>query len=298
VDLIALAAKDFERPLLEEVSSRIIEQRGRLFVLKGKSIPVWAQNVWLDPEIFQFKSISEAVDRLRGIQRNWWLHSSASHRRAALVQKGLPPLKAKALVFPSVKPQAELGSFTLFDEKTMVYSPHCSNPYPDGELNFVENKIGPPSRAYLKLWETFTLLERRPQVGEKVLDLGSSPGGWTWVLDQLGSEVLSVDKAPFADSFKPSPRVKFIAESAFALEPKVVGRVDWLFSDVICYPERLLELVKKWLKAEAARNFVCTIKFQGPTNHEVVREFMTIPGSKVRHLHCNRHELTWTLIRE
>lgn len=298
MDLIALSAAEFERPLVEEVGSRVLGQHGRLLVLRGKEIPVWAQNVWLNPQIFEFKSISEAVKHLRGIQRNWWLHSTTSHRRARLIQEGLAPLKAKPLVFPSPLPKAGLGSFTLFAENTLVYSAECTSPYPDGVVNFVENKTDPPSRAYLKLWEIFTLEGKRPGHGEKVLDLGASPGGWTWVLDRLGSEVISVDKAPLAQELKISSRVKFISESAFGLEPKSIGKVDWLFSDVICYPERLLELVRRWMKEEAARNFVCTIKFQGPTNHNVVKEFTAIPGSRVRHLHCNKHELTWTLLRD
>jgi 23S rRNA (cytidine2498-2'-O)-methyltransferase len=72
-----------------------------------------------------------------------------------------------------------------------------------------------------------------------------------------------------------------------------VGPVDWLFSDVVCYPKRLLALAKNWLTSGLARRFVCTIKFQGATDFEVMREFAAIPGSKLLHLHHNKHELTW-----
>jgi hypothetical protein len=41
----------------------------------------------------------------------------------------------------------------------------------------------------------FTLICERPQPSEFCVDLGSSPGGWTWVLQKLGARVLSVDKA-------------------------------------------------------------------------------------------------------
>ena len=117
----------------------------------------------------------------------------------------------------------------------------------------------PPSRAYLKLWELFTLLDQRPGRGDFCLDLGASPGGWTWVLQRLGAQVLSVDKAPLDPSVARLPNVEERHESAFALEPRSVGRVDWLFSDVICYPTRLLALVKKWLEAGTVRRFACTI---------------------------------------
>jgi 23S rRNA (cytidine2498-2'-O)-methyltransferase len=183
-----------------------------------------------------------------------------------------------------------MGSWTLKDESTMLYSAKCSSLFPDGEVQFEENKTDPPSRAYLKLWETFTLEQKQPWPGEHCVDLGSSPGGWTWVLDQLGTTVTSVDKAPL--SVKTSERVQYFEESAFAMEPQ---KVDWLFSDIICYPERLLQLVNKWLPL--AKNFVCTIKFQGPTDFEIVEQFLKTPGSKVRHLSHNKHELTWILLR-
>jgi 23S rRNA (cytidine2498-2'-O)-methyltransferase len=72
--------------------------------------------------------------------------------------------------------------------------------------------------------------------------------------------------------------------------------VDWLFSDVVCYPARLLALVERWLANGTCRNFVCTIKFQGPTDHETARRFAAIPGSQLRHLFHNKHELTWSKI--
>ena len=64
------------------------------------------------------------------------------------------------------------------------------------------------------------------------------------------------------------PGVEWRGESAFALEPASVGPVDWLFSDIVCYPDRLLRLVEHWRASGLVKNFVCTIKFQGETDHE------------------------------
>jgi hypothetical protein len=47
------------------------------------------------------------------------------------------------------------------------------------------------------------------------------------------------------------------------------------------------------LAAGACRRFVCTIKFQGAADHAVAARFAAIPGSELRHLYHNRHELTW-----
>jgi len=73
--------------------------------------------------------------------------------------------------------------------------------------------------------------------------------------------------------------------------------VDWLFSDVICYPQRLLGLIERWRAEGAAPNFVCTIKFQGSDEHEAARAFAAIPGARLLHLHHNKHELTFLLER-
>jgi 23S rRNA (cytidine2498-2'-O)-methyltransferase len=288
-DLVVIAPRGFETVLEEELGGRTNEQFDRLFLVKGKQVPRFAQNVWLKPQTFQIKSINEAAKHLRGIQRNWWLHSTHHHRRAELIKAQLPPLKPKPIEVMSAVPTAPLGSWTLLDEKTVLYSAECSSPFPDGEVEFIENKTEPPSRAYLKLWELFTLIGKHPKAGDKVVDLGSAPGGWTWVLDQLGCDVTSVDKAPLETKTQFSSRVNYLSESAFGLKP--TEDMQWMFSDVICYPERLLELVKKW--EPLVPNLVCTIKFQGETNFKTVDEFLKIPGSEIRHLSCNKHELTW-----
>jgi 23S rRNA (cytidine2498-2'-O)-methyltransferase len=69
--------------------------------------------------------------------------------------------------------------------------------------------------------------------------------------------------------------------------------VDWLFSDVICYPDRLLEMVRRWMEFGECRNFVCTVKLQGDDYMTAVRDFAAIPGSRLMHLSANKHELTW-----
>jgi 23S rRNA (cytidine2498-2'-O)-methyltransferase len=223
-----------------------------------------------------------------------------------LIQEQLPKVLAKPLVFGAAPPAAPLGSWTLLDPETVLAAPHCTNPFPNGEIHFVEDRSGPPSRAYLKLWEALTLIGRRPQLGEMCLDLGSSPGGWSWALRRMGARVLSVDKAPLAPEIAGLPGIEHRLECAFALDPRAVGPVDWVFSDVVCYPARLLALIERWLaptgqarglKAHGTcRRFVCTIKFQGETDHQTAGRFAAIPGSQLRHLFHNKHELTWIKI--
>jgi 23S rRNA (cytidine2498-2'-O)-methyltransferase len=112
-------------------------------------------------------------------------------------------------------------------------------------------------------------------------------------LAQLGARVISVDRAPLAPDVARLPGIEYIAESAFALDPHAIGPIDWLFSDVICYPARLLALIERWLAEGTCRRFVCTIKFQGETDHPTAARFAAILGSQLRHLVHNKHELTW-----
>ncbi len=266
----------------------------RLLVTPGGSHPAaWAQNVWLDPRAMPIASIADAARKLRAIQRNWAPYAPRFHRRAMLIQARLPSVSAKPLVFGTPAPAAPLGSWTLLDANTVFAAPNCTSPFPNGEAQFVEDRTGPPSRAYLKLWEALTLIGRRPGPGDICLDLGSSPGGWSWALQQMGARVISVDKAPLAPEVARLPGIEHRRDSAFALDPAAIGPVDWLFSDVVCYPARLLALVERWLAAGACRRFVCTLKFQGETDHATAARFAAIPGSTLRHLHHNKHELTW-----
>lgn len=288
-----LAAEGFEADLAAELGE-VAAQHGRLLLTKAPPRPAaWAQNVWYDPVLIPIASIGEGARALKALQRNWALYSFHLHRRAGLIQDRLPPVSAKPLVFGTPAPAAPLGSWTLLDEGTILAAQRCSSPFPHGEAHFVEDKQTPPNRAYLKLWELFTLIGVRPQPGELCLDLGSSPGGWTWVLQQTGASVVSVDKAPLAADIAALPNIDFRRMSAFAVEPAQTGPVDWLFSDVICYPERLLKMVERWRASGSVRNFACTIKFQGGTDHDVARRFAEIPGSTLLHLFHNKHELTW-----
>jgi 23S rRNA (cytidine2498-2'-O)-methyltransferase len=289
-----LAPEGFLAELREELGDAVGEIHGRLVLARAPTRPpAWAANVWLDPVRMPIASIGDGAKKLRAIQRNWALYSHAFHRRAALIADKLPKVSAKPIVFGAGAPKAPLGSWTLIDADTLLAAPHCASPFPNGEVQFVEDRAAPPSRAYLKLWELFTVLDERPKPGELCLDLGASPGGWSFVLQQLGARVLSVDKAALDERLAELPGIEFRRGSAFALDPRMVGPVDWLFCDVVCYPKRLLTLVQKWLAAGSVRRFVCTLKFQGATDFETAQRFAAIPGSRLMHLHHNKHELTW-----
>ncbi|MCH5276906.1 MAG: hypothetical protein J1E80_03625 [Desulfovibrionaceae bacterium] len=295
---VYVAAKGFERELTDELHTArpgcVRGRKGRLVVADGPPLSAaWAQNIWLEPLALPIASVGDAARILKGIQRNWHAHPVDGFRRSALIAAQLPPVSARPLVFGEAAPSSPLGAWTLWERNLLLASARCSSPFADGEVRFVENHTEPPSRAYLKLWEVFTLLGEQPGPGQTCLDLGSSPGGWTWVLARAGARVISVDKAPLAPEVAALPGVDFRRGSGFGLNPAALGRVDWLFSDMACYPGRLLRTVRRWLEAGNVGRFICTLKFQGETDQDMARAFAALPGSRLMHLSCNRHELTW-----
>ncbi len=288
-----LAAEGFVDELLAELGA-VDAVHGRLVLAAGPARPAaWAQNIWYEPRRLTVASIGDAARQLRAIQRNWALYGWDLHRRAALIADKLPKVSAKPLRFGDPPPVAPLGSWTLLDPGTLLASARCTSAFPNGELRFVEDHAAPPSRAYLKLWEALTLIGVRPGSGDLCLDLGASPGGWSWVLQQTGARVVAVDKAALDPRIAALPGIECRQTSAFALAPAALGRIDWLFSDIVCYPARLYRLIEAWLAAGTCRRFVCTLKFQGATDHEAARRFAAIPNSRLMHLSHNKHELTW-----
>ena len=289
----------------------------------------WKQLCWEEPFVVRFRSIGEAAELLRSIQRNWAHYPLNCFRRAELIGEKLPYISKKEKAFPYTVPLVDVGVWSLLDEHTLLASAKTSSPFPLGVIRFIEDHQNPPSRAYLKLWEALTLVDfyyrqaaethtvethslptgavaeqkavpsvipaewALPQRGSRCVDAGACPGGWTWVLNNLGAEITAIDRSPLADFLMREPRITFMQHDAFTLNPESLGTQDWVFSDVICYPPRLLEWVERWRASGLCSKFVCTIKMQGAPDFDTIRRFAQFPHSKIVHLTANKHELTW-----
>jgi 23S rRNA (cytidine2498-2'-O)-methyltransferase len=294
-----LAPEGLEATLAEELrraGSAVAAWHGRLALSHAPPVAsAWALDVWTAPQEIPVASVKSAADALRAMQRNWSSYGVAHHRRMALITARLPPVKARPLVFPEPAPAAHLGAWTLLAPDLMLASPTKTSKFVNGECRFEEDHIGPPSRAYLKLWEALTRIGAHPGPGDVCLDLGAAPGGWTWAIAKLGASVTAIDKAELDPRVAALPGVTWREGSAFSLPPEPV---DWLFSDIVAYPDRLLALVRTWIAAGVAGRIVCTIKFQGDTDHDAAAAFAAIPGGRVMRLFHNKHELTFVWARD
>ena len=166
-----LAAEGLMDPLLNELEGVTSVHDQLILSTQPAKNAFWAQNVWRNPQFLNIKSINDAANQLKALQRNWCLYSYTLHRRAQLILEKLTPINSKPICFPSSISAYPLGSFTLLDENTLLASADCSSPFPNGEAHFIEDKNGPPNRAYLKLYEALTLSGIIPKSGDFCVDV-------------------------------------------------------------------------------------------------------------------------------
>jgi 23S rRNA (cytidine2498-2'-O)-methyltransferase len=275
-------------------SARSVESFGQLHFVAGEPVPsYWHRNVWFEPEAVAAASISEAAEALRSRGALWAARPQDRYRRHELIQQKLPRLRYKPRSFPFTVPTGGVGAWCLRDETTVWASAQTSSPFPGGDP-LLEDREDPPSSAYKKLQEALLLLGRLPRPGERCLDAGASPGGWTWVLAETGAQVRAVDRAPLDSSLTVRSTVESSIGNAFTLKPADFGPLDWFCSDVVCYPAKLWTWLEPWIESGTVKNFVVTVKFQGKeTDWETLDRFAAVPGSRLVHLHHNKHELTW-----
>lgn len=285
---------NFKPELLKEIG-KVTKDFGDYLLSENRVVDsIWAQDVWYDVEEIKFESISQAAKELKTRHSHWVHDSLVAHRRAQLIQEQLNYYKHPQLDFLGSLPKQKFGRWLMINKNTILASKNCRSPIPFGRVEFKEDKVNPPSRAYLKLWEVFTVFGEVPDKKSTCIDLGSCPGGWSWVLSKVARQVISVDKAPLDPKIQKIKNIHFLKKDAFKLDPSEVGHVDWVFSDIICDPMKLYELVHVW-KNSGVRNFICTIKFKGKTDFMAIEQFKAISGAYLTHLYHNKHEITWIL---
>jgi len=124
-----------------------------------------------------------------------------------------------------------------------------ASPFPMG-IPRLKFPVDAPSRSTLKLEEAWLLLmndaerETALRIGQRAVDLGAAPGGWTWQLVAQGMHVWSVDNGPMNDDLMATGQVTHCREDAFVYLPD--KPVDWMVCDVVDQPSRVAERMEKW----------------------------------------------------
>ncbi|MBL8035169.1 MAG: SAM-dependent methyltransferase [Leptospiraceae bacterium] len=254
----------------------------------------WVLDYWPVNRL-AFTSVSDAAKQLRRMGRFWAYAGGNHYRRGMLIADNLRCEKERLWNFPVSARGNRWQAFTLSSPNDLLCSAQpLKHRFAGGRLRFVEDREGPPSRAYLKLYEALTLADVSLGSDDQVLDLGATPGGWSYVAACAGAQVQMVDRAaPDSGLLRKFPQIRF--HKGDGLNPPVALLEDAtvILSDMACEPAKLFESVERWRKLPRLKVMVCTLKFHGKSDKHLIRQFAAIAGSEIYHLWHNGHELTW-----
>ena len=156
-----------------------------------------------------------------------------------------------------------------------------------------------PSRSYLKIEEAFDVLGTYPRTGERVIDLGAAPGGWTYAFLKRGCQVLAVDRGPLKLRSTGSGHVTHVREDGLTFQPPHRwGHADWLVSDMLVPPGKTFGLLRRWIEQGGMRRFVVNIKI--PQQHpypvlQPIEDYLRRNPDlwfRIRQLYHDRREVT------
>jgi 23S rRNA (cytidine2498-2'-O)-methyltransferase len=179
-----------------------------------------------------------------------------------------------------------------------------SSPWPMG-IPRLRMPRGAPSRSTLKLAEAILAFlgpeeaARRLLPGMSAVDLGASPGGWTWQLTQRHLRVTAVDNGPMDVALLDSGQVKHRREDGLRYRPP--EPVDWMVCDMVEQPSRIAELAARWIREGWCREAIFNLKLPMKKRWEEVEQCRaridTALGGvdatlRMRQLYHDREEIT------
>lgn len=228
--------------------------------------------------------IAETLDGLLRKRRRSWRRTRTSDPMA--------PYAPDEVVVQLVLWRAGAGAISIAPAPSVARWP--------GGLVEVPVDKRPPSRAYRKLLEAEIRFDERVASGQRCVDLGAAPGGWSHVVLERGASLVAVDRSPLRADLMRHGKLEFVQGDAFQYTP--ASPVDWLLCDVAATPDRNLELFVDWLRRGWCRRALVTLKLKGDERDAVFadarRELDALEADGVaastalRQLDANHNEVT------
>jgi 23S rRNA (cytidine2498-2'-O)-methyltransferase len=201
------------------------------------------------------------------------------------------------------------------DEKTVLLATRDTGTGSDWPMGVPRIRVGgdAPSRSAAKIAEAFLVMlgeELTSQVlvpGQRAVDLGAAPGGWSWWLAGRGMRVIAVDNGPLAPSAHATGMIDHVRSDGFRYRPR--GRVEWLVCDMVEQPKRIAQLVAGWLADGAARHALFNLKLpmkkrlaEVAVCREVIEKTLARAGVPhqlvIKQLYHDREEVTALILRD
>jgi 23S rRNA (cytidine2498-2'-O)-methyltransferase len=121
-----------------------------------------------------------------------------------------------------------------------------------------------PSRSTLKLEEAWHHFIPREEWDKRLapdmtsVDLGASPGGWTWQLVNREMRVMAIDNGPMDVDLMDSGLVEHYRADGFSFRPRQT--VDWMVCDIVEKPARNAALLETWIGEGLCREAIVNLK--------------------------------------
>ena len=302
-----LSDPDFHQPLAAELSRHTLRELPGLGWLSESDLtqtPLLAFARQTLPQIIETQAVSinawadRLIDAVAGVlpdDQPWHLHlwpeygeGRAGLNRCELIRNAMKErlkkrrrhlLRSLSDDIVPFTPQSSLVQCFLTSPETGWLSVSIApqpferrgiiSPFPRGFIPWAEDKAA-PSRAFAKVIESELRLGRQIETGETVVDLGASPGSWSYVAVKRGANVIAIDRSELREDLMRSPRLRFETADAFKYKP--LQMVDWLICDVIAAPQRSIDLLLEWLGERRMRHFIVTIKFKGADEYPLLEQ--------------------------
>lgn len=172
--------------------------------------------------------------------------------------------------------------------------------------------FGAPSRSAVKLSEAWLTLmteqerEQRLIAGQRAVDLGAAPGGWSWQLAQRGLRVTAVDNGAIDPRVLATEMVEHLRDDGFHYRPR--GQVDWMVCDIVEQPIRVAGLAADWLANGRARDIIFNLKLPMKKRYDELQRCRDTIETRlqqaempyvlrIKHLYHDREEVTAYLRR-
>ena len=168
-----------------------------------------------------------------------------------------------------------------------------------------------PSRSTLKLDEAINWFFGKEQQsswfkpGMHAVDLGASPGGWSWQLVKRGLLVTAVDNGPMDRELMSSGMVEHLRSDAFTYLPD--RKIDWLVCDMAERPLHVSRLIARWFIQRSCKAAIFNLKLPMKKRYPSVLECKNLINRElskasikhslhIKHLYHDREEVTACLI--